>query len=339
MPKSKRQDRHSGDSNDEQPNASRESSCPYEILGVPRDATFQQIKVSYRKLALKHHPDRQTSESDKKVAHERFASIGHAYEILGDEGRRREYDEGLVRQQQQQARQQGRGGQGFGHDPFFSSMFSDPFFSSPFGGGSQRQRSSSARTSDFHFTDPFELFEQFFAEEMGGHRNQQHHQQQQQQQNSNSRGRRMDPFASDPFFSDPFSSSSFGGSMMGGSSLFGMHNQMMNSMMSQMHSSRSMFDGFDTGQSQQQIMMSSSSSTRGGGGSGHQSVSTSTRTTIVNGVRKTIHERTVVHSDGTVECHVTTDDGNDDVGRLSYSANNHPALDYDGGRSRGRRSR
>ena len=45
----------------------------------------------------------------------------------------------------------------------------------------------------------------------------------------------------------------------GGSSLFGMHNQMTNSMMSQMHSSSFMFDGFDTGQSQQQIMMSSSS--------------------------------------------------------------------------------
>ena len=42
-----------------------DSSCPYQILGVPRNATIQQIKLSYRKLALKHHPDRQSSEADK----------------------------------------------------------------------------------------------------------------------------------------------------------------------------------------------------------------------------------------------------------------------------------
>mmetsp|Transcript_8783 Transcript_8783/g.14350 ORF Transcript_8783/g.14350 Transcript_8783/m.14350 type:complete len:177 (-) Transcript_8783:117-647(-) len=79
-----------------------DSPDPYVVLGVPRDATFQHIKLSYRKLALKHHPDRQSSETDKKLAHNIFSAIGHAYEILGDEGRRRDHDEGLRQQQQQQ---------------------------------------------------------------------------------------------------------------------------------------------------------------------------------------------------------------------------------------------
>ena len=86
------------------------------------------------------------------------------------------------------------------------------------------------------------------------------------------------------------------------------HGNLMNSMMSQMQSG-SMFGGFDE-QQQQQLMrsggngggsssynfMSSSSSSSNRGGV--QSVSTSTRTSIVNGVRKTIKERTVVHPDG-----------------------------------------
>ena len=82
------------------------SSCPYEILGVPRNATHQIVKLSYRKLALKHHPDRQTSDLEKQTAHHNFAAIGHAYEILSDECRRREYDEELQRQQRQRQKQQ-----------------------------------------------------------------------------------------------------------------------------------------------------------------------------------------------------------------------------------------
>lgn len=69
------------------------SSDPYAILGVPIDASTQQIQVTYRQLALAHHPDRQTSQSDKDCAHKIFTTIGNAYEILGDEGRRREHDE------------------------------------------------------------------------------------------------------------------------------------------------------------------------------------------------------------------------------------------------------
>mmetsp|Transcript_14751 Transcript_14751/g.32045 ORF Transcript_14751/g.32045 Transcript_14751/m.32045 type:complete len:368 (+) Transcript_14751:124-1227(+) len=311
-----------------------DSSDPYVILGVTRDATFQHVKMSYRKLALKHHPDRQTSESDKKMAHKNFASIGNAYEILGDEGRRREYDEGLQQQHQQQRQQRreqqhGSRRNNVGRDPF--SMFNDPFFSNSFGGQSQRSSRSA-----FHFTDPFDLFNQFFAEEMGRHS--QHH-------NSRTSGM-TDQFSSDPFFSsgapfsDPFFSS--GGMGMGGGmkQMMSGHANMMNSMMSQMHSG-SMFGGFND--QHQQLMRnngnsggssynfassSSSSSNRGG----QQSSSTSTRTTIVNGVRKTIKETTVVHPDGTMDQHVETiEGGGNDMGRLS-SAN-----DYYGSRRSGHR--
>ena len=71
------------------------SSDPYAILGVPVNASTQLIKVTYRQLALAHHPDRQTSQSDKDGAHKIFTAIVNAYETLGDVGLRREYDESI----------------------------------------------------------------------------------------------------------------------------------------------------------------------------------------------------------------------------------------------------
>ncbi|GAB7346428.1 hypothetical protein MBLNU457_5125t1 [Dothideomycetes sp. NU457] len=65
---------------------------PYAALGVATDATTQQIKVTYRKLALKHHPDKVQDESLKAAASENFHRIQQAYEILGDEERRGRYD-------------------------------------------------------------------------------------------------------------------------------------------------------------------------------------------------------------------------------------------------------
>ena len=173
--------------------------------------------------------------------------------------------------------------------------------------------------------------------------------------------RRADPFFSSSNHNDPFSDPFFSSGGFGGGSLFGSgglhqmmsgHFGMMNSMMSQMHSG-SMMGGFDQHQRLMQgnnggrsgmgssfnfTSSSSSSSNFNHGGGGHQTVSTSTRSTIVNGVRKTVTERTVVHPDGRVERHVETtgdDHGNGPVGRLAST--NHPALDYDGSRRRSRR--
>lgn len=63
----------------------------YKILGVREDASFEEIKAAYRKLALKYHPDR-VSESEKKKAEEKFKEISEAYYVLGDPKRRQEYD-------------------------------------------------------------------------------------------------------------------------------------------------------------------------------------------------------------------------------------------------------
>ena len=60
----------------------------YEILGVKRDATQQEIKSAYRKLARKYHPDvNKTSD-----AQEKFKDINEAYEVLGDDNKRKRYD-------------------------------------------------------------------------------------------------------------------------------------------------------------------------------------------------------------------------------------------------------
>jgi DnaJ-class molecular chaperone with C-terminal Zn finger domain len=62
---------------------------PYEILGVSRNATQEEIKKAYRKLAHKYHPDK--NPGDKQVE-EKFKQINNAYEILSDPEKRANYD-------------------------------------------------------------------------------------------------------------------------------------------------------------------------------------------------------------------------------------------------------
>src|SRR5690349_12124433 len=62
----------------------------YSVLGVPASATQDEIKKQYRKLAAKHHPDK--NQNDPKAA-ERFKEISEAYQVLGDADKRKQYDE------------------------------------------------------------------------------------------------------------------------------------------------------------------------------------------------------------------------------------------------------
>jgi curved DNA-binding protein len=62
----------------------------YEILGVPKDASSEDIKRSFRRLARKYHPDLNPGD---KVAEDRFKDLGEAYEILSDSTKRSEYDQ------------------------------------------------------------------------------------------------------------------------------------------------------------------------------------------------------------------------------------------------------
>ena len=64
----------------------------YEILGVPKNASEEEIKKAYRKLAMKHHPDRNQGESSK-VAEEKFKEAKEAYEMLSDAQKRAAYDQ------------------------------------------------------------------------------------------------------------------------------------------------------------------------------------------------------------------------------------------------------
>lgn len=108
----------------------------YQTLGVSRDASADEIKKAYRKLALKYHPDRNDSDS----AEEQFKKISEAYEVLKDEEKRAAYDNYGHSAFQGGGFQSGGGG-GF-HDPFdlfreaFGNRGGGSIFEEFFGGGS-----------------------------------------------------------------------------------------------------------------------------------------------------------------------------------------------------------
>ena len=62
----------------------------YQVLGVPRDASPQDIRKAFYQLALHYHPEH--NPENTKQAEDRFKEINEAYEILGDEEKRRQYD-------------------------------------------------------------------------------------------------------------------------------------------------------------------------------------------------------------------------------------------------------
>ncbi len=63
----------------------------YEVLGVQKDASTEEIKKSYRKLAMQYHPD--VTKEDRTVAEEKFKEISEAYEVLADDSKRKMYDQ------------------------------------------------------------------------------------------------------------------------------------------------------------------------------------------------------------------------------------------------------
>lgn len=124
----------------------------YDILGVGKNASAEEIKKAYRKQALEWHPDKH--KDDKETAEKRFKEINEAYQVLADTEKRRAYDQ-------------------FGHAAFspggvpgagFGGGFAQE---SPFGGGQWKVYTSTGGSGSpfagFDFGDPFDIFEQFFG--------------------------------------------------------------------------------------------------------------------------------------------------------------------------------
>ena len=135
----------------------------YKTLGVAKNASAEDIKKAYRKLARKFHPD--VNPNDKE-AHKKFQQINEANEVLSDPEKRKKYDQygenwkhadqyEQARQQQQQGRggfggfEEGFGGQGYTYSSGDEGDFSD-FFESLFGGARGRRSQAKYRGQDYN---------------------------------------------------------------------------------------------------------------------------------------------------------------------------------------------
>ena len=124
----------------------------YDVLGVAKSSSKDEIKKAYRKLALKHHPDKNKGD---KASEEKFKEASEAYHILSDDKRKSNYD-----QFGHAAFEGGGGGQGFGG--FDTSSFSDIFedFFGDFNEGQSSKRSSN-RGNDLRYDINISLEEAF----------------------------------------------------------------------------------------------------------------------------------------------------------------------------------
>ena len=166
----------------------------YQILGLNRNATADEIKKAYRKLALKYHPDRNSeSEQSKKIAKRKFEDVSDAYSVLSDPKKKQMFDQGVDPLNPEVASGAGGPGMNFhfsGGDPseifkmFFGGEGGDTFFKTSSGpgsnfkfftnmGGSGKSGFSSAFTDEDDFGEFFSSaggspFESFFKQAQGG---------------------------------------------------------------------------------------------------------------------------------------------------------------------------
>ena len=122
----------------------------YDVLGVDRNASEDEIKKAFRKQARQHHPDLHSEPDKKKTAEARFKEAGEAYEILSDTDRRKKYD-----MFGHAAAGQGGGQDGFGFGGGFGDVFGD-IFEDFFGGGRGRSRAEQGNDLQYNLEISFE---------------------------------------------------------------------------------------------------------------------------------------------------------------------------------------
>ena len=125
----------------------------YEVLGVSKDASKEEIKKAYRKLSKKYHPDI-NKEAD---ASEKFQEVKEAYEVLSDDQKRAQYDQ-FGHQDPNQGFGGGFGGaEGFGFDDIFSTFF---------GGGTRRRDPNAPRKGDdLQYSMTIDFLDAIFGQE------------------------------------------------------------------------------------------------------------------------------------------------------------------------------
>ena len=126
---------------------------PYDVLGVPRDASHKDIKSAYRKLAKKYHPDQ---NPDDPKARERFSEANQAYEVVGDEKKRKQFDRGEIDAAGKPRFQEFHAGAGAHGDPFAGFRQTQ--------GGPGGARQFEFRTGGF---DAGDIFSEIFGDAFG----------------------------------------------------------------------------------------------------------------------------------------------------------------------------
>ena len=115
----------------------------YDILGVEKNSSDEELKKAYRKMARQHHPDLHPGDAQKKEAEAKFKEINEAYETLSDQEKRKRYD-----MFGHAGAQQGQGFDGFGQGGGFGDVFND-IFEDFFGG--QRGGNRAERGNDLQY--------------------------------------------------------------------------------------------------------------------------------------------------------------------------------------------
>lgn len=133
----------------------------YETLGIERNASEDEVKKAFRKLARQYHPDLQSGDQQKKVSEEKFKEVNEAYEVLSDQDKRKRYD---VFGHTGGPHGAGGGFEGFdfgrgGFNDVFNDIFEDFF------GGSGRGRQRAERGSDLQYNLELSFEEAVYGKE------------------------------------------------------------------------------------------------------------------------------------------------------------------------------